>query len=101
MALSSIFLAALAILQLSIEEAGEHHGFIILGLCLLGRFCNEASWAVMACLSGELFPTVIRSLSFSICSTFSSIGAIIAPQMAFLGMGNVLLINSLSFHGLF
>lgn len=93
LALSSVFLAILAIVQLSIEGADEKLAVLILSLCLMGRFCNEASWAVMACLSGEIFPTVIRSLSFSICSTFSSIGGIIAPQMAFLGMSMQIMIS--------
>jgi Mn2+/Fe2+ NRAMP family transporter len=82
---SVVFLVALASVQVAVDEADVKYGVWILVLCLMGRFCNEASWGVMAGFTGESFPTVIRSLCFSICTVASSLGAVIAPQMAYLG----------------
>ncbi|CAL8110024.1 unnamed protein product [Orchesella dallaii] len=51
LAISSVFLAGLAMVQLLTQNADENYGKLILVLCLMGRFFNETSWAVMACLT--------------------------------------------------
>lgn len=58
---------------------------LILIFSLAGRFFNELSWGVMACFTGETFPTIIRSVCMSICLIANSFGGILAPQMAYLG----------------
>lgn len=62
-----------------------HFGTVILILCLAARFFNETSFAIMTCFTGESFPTIVRSICFSICTIASSVGGVLSPQMAYFG----------------
>ncbi|KAE8745547.1 hypothetical protein FOCC_FOCC007736 [Frankliniella occidentalis] len=49
-------------------------------LYMLGRFAVTISFNVIYVISAEMFPTNIRSSMLNICSSFGTVGLVLAPQ---------------------
>ncbi|XP_074648147.1 organic cation transporter-like protein isoform X2 [Tubulanus polymorphus] len=66
------------------SEAGV--GILMTVLVIVGQGAVLAGWQLIGIYGIETFPTVIRTMGISSCSTVSRIGGIIAPQIAYLGI---------------
>ncbi|ELT93477.1 hypothetical protein CAPTEDRAFT_222903 [Capitella teleta] len=73
----------------------------------VGKASIAGAWAATQVSSAEQFPTVVRSIGISSCSMAARIGAILAPQIVYLGgismpipyivYGSLALISAVSF----
>ncbi|KAI1280656.1 Organic cation transporter protein [Halotydeus destructor] len=59
--------------------AAMFDGWPRLFFAIMGRGCIAASYAVIYIYSAEIYPTMVRSLAIGLCSTFSTLGGVIAP----------------------
>jgi len=83
MSLATLFLATLAILDLSFGALVSTFTVSILSLC--GKFGVAGARSALRMLTGESFPTAIRTMGYGISGVTAGVGGIIAPQIAFLG----------------
>ncbi|WAR00506.1 OCTL-like protein [Mya arenaria] len=54
------------------------------GFALFASVGIELAWGPVQVMTQELYPTVIRNIGYGFQNTFSRVGAIIGPQLAFL-----------------
>ncbi|CAG7727980.1 unnamed protein product [Allacma fusca] len=83
MSLGTIFLVALAILDLTFGVS--LNSSLVAALCLLGKFGVAGARSAARCLTGESFPTPIRTMGYGISGVTAGVGGIIAPQLAYFG----------------
>ncbi|KAJ8313012.1 LOW QUALITY PROTEIN: hypothetical protein KUTeg_010385 [Tegillarca granosa] len=58
--------------------------FVINVFALTAKIGNSAAWCVMATLTAETYPTVIRNIGYGFHTTVGKIGSILAPQVVYL-----------------
>ena len=83
MSLGAVFLGVLAILELAVGLASVP--MWVIALCLLGKFCVAGGRSCARTLVGELYPTAVRAMGSGLGGVGASLGAVLAPQLAFLG----------------
>lgn len=83
MFLSAAFLVSLAIFDLLM--AGGLSAFVVASLCLSGKFGVAGARSAARMLTGESFPTAIRTMGYGISGVTAGVGGIIAPQIAYFG----------------
>jgi MFS family permease len=83
MSLGALFLGSMAILELTVHLVNVPTSVIV--LCLLGKFCVAGGRSCARTLVGELYPTAVRSMGSGLSGVGAGIGAIAAPQLAYLG----------------
>jgi MFS family permease len=83
MSLATLFLVALAVLDLTYGTLLSAVTVSILSLC--GKFGVAGARSAVRMLTGESFPTAIRTMGYGISGVTAGVGGIIAPQIAFLG----------------
>ena len=83
MTLGALFLASLAILELSIGLA--EYPTLVVVMCLLGKFCVAGGRSCARTLVGELYPTAVRAMGSGLGGVGASLGGVLAPQLAFIG----------------
>ncbi|CAL8116537.1 unnamed protein product [Orchesella dallaii] len=81
MALSAVFLVALAICFLTIFV----EFYLILIVCFVGLLGMSCTRAATRLLSGESFPTAVRTMGLGVGSLGSNVAGVVTPQVAFLG----------------
>lgn len=54
-------------------------------LAMVGKAGISGGWAALQVFSAELFPTVVRNIGVGSCSFSARVGAIVAPQIVYLG----------------
>ena len=57
----------------------------MMGCTFIGFLSMSAAFAILFIYTGEMFPTVIRSSCFAICSLGGRIGCWVSPQINKLG----------------
>ena len=57
------------------------HNWIMIALSMVGKFGISAAFGEIFIYTGELFPTVVRSVVMGICSFGARIGSSISPYM--------------------
>ncbi|XP_046583354.1 organic cation transporter protein-like [Haliotis rubra] len=62
------------------------HVWITTALSMIGKLGASAAFAVIYVFSAELFPTVVRNSAMGVNSVFSSVGGVISPYIADLGI---------------
>lgn len=86
---SSLMLVAgafcFSILILDIIGKLEELATLSVVLAMVGKAGISGGWAALQVFSAELFPTVIRNIGVGSCSFCARIGAIVAPQIVYLG----------------
>ena len=83
MCFGSIFLATLAMLDLSYGFSLDSR--IVMTLCILGKLGVAGARSAARCLTGESFPTPIRTMGYGISGITAGVGGILAPQLAYFG----------------
>ncbi|CAG7816007.1 unnamed protein product, partial [Allacma fusca] len=83
MTAAAVFLVALAIVDLTVIS--ESHSTIVVVLCLLGKMGISGARGCVRTLTGETYPTAIRSMGACLCGVSTGLASIVAPQLAFLG----------------
>ncbi|KAH3834353.1 organic cation transporter protein-like [Dreissena polymorpha] len=74
-----------AILILDLSGGLDNYPKITLTFAMIGKAGISGGWAALQVFSAELFPTVIRNIGVGACSFCARLGAIVAPQIVFLG----------------
>lgn len=57
------------------------HNWIMIALSMIGKLCISAAFGEIYIYTGELFPTVVRSLIMSSCSFGARMGSNTSPFM--------------------
>ncbi|CAG7832469.1 unnamed protein product [Allacma fusca] len=83
MTLAAIFLVSIAILQLTADLSGKE--YVVAILCLIGKFGTAGARTSARTLTGESFPTSVRTMGLGIAGVTGSIGAAVSPQLAYIG----------------
>ncbi|CAG7724543.1 unnamed protein product, partial [Allacma fusca] len=83
MTLSAVFLVSIGILQVCYH--GRNAAQIVAILCLCGKYGATGAKMPTRLLTGESYPTAIRTMGIGVASITASLGGALAPQMAYLG----------------
>ncbi|XP_062578070.1 organic cation transporter protein-like [Saccostrea cucullata] len=81
----------------------ESYNWLLITFAMIGKFGVSAGFGEIFIYTGEMFPTVVRSLSLGLSGAGSRVGSIISPYMFFLAEGTFgkvlpfLLFGSLTF----
>ncbi|ODN00544.1 Organic cation transporter 1 [Orchesella cincta] len=81
MVLSAVFLVALAICFLTISVGS----YLILIVCFVGLLGMSCTRAATRLLSGESFPTAVRTMGLGVGGLGANIAGVVTPQVAYLG----------------
>ncbi|RUS74807.1 hypothetical protein EGW08_017436, partial [Elysia chlorotica] len=65
---------------------GEDYQWMVSGLALIGRMFSSGAYAILYLMSAELFPTVVRNSAIGMCNVVESLGGIISPYIADMGL---------------
>ncbi|GFR57680.1 organic cation transporter protein, partial [Elysia marginata] len=65
---------------------GQEYQWLVSGLALTGRMFSSGAYAMLYLMSAELFPTVVRNSAIGACNVFESVGGILSPYIADLGL---------------
>lgn len=65
---------------------GEEYLWLESCMALLGRMFSSGAYAILYLMSAELFPTVVRNSALGVCMVFESLGGIISPYIADMGL---------------
>ncbi|KAK3766839.1 hypothetical protein RRG08_051983 [Elysia crispata] len=65
---------------------GKEYQWLVTGFALTGRMFSSGAYAILYLMSAELFPTVVRNSAIGTCNVFESLGGIISPYIADLGL---------------
>jgi MFS transporter, OCT family, solute carrier family 22 (organic cation transporter), member 4/5 len=57
---------------------------LITVLALIGKFSISLTYNGVYIITAELYPTIVRNSTVSICSAFARLGAVIAPNIQLL-----------------
>lgn len=60
------------------------HIAIILVFALMGKFAIAAAFSIIYIHTSEMYPTSLRTVSLSVCSSVARFGMILAPYIAHL-----------------
>ncbi|XP_052794709.1 organic cation transporter protein-like [Mya arenaria] len=74
-----------SILILDLTAGLENLPTLTIVFAMIGKAGISGGWAALQVFSAELFPTVVRNMGVGACSFSARIGAIVAPQIVFLG----------------
>ena len=80
---AAVFLVGLALLDIMAGLAT--YPTLLLVFCLVGKFGVSVVRGCARTLTGESYPTSCRSMGSGLCGIAASLGAMMAPQLAFLG----------------
>jgi len=83
MSFCALFLVILAICEIILDH--EDIPIAVLSLCLLGQFGMASARSAARLLSGESFPTAVRTMGMGIGGITANIAGIMTPQLAYLG----------------
>lgn len=83
MLLAGIF--SFAILILDLAGKLKEYSKLTVVFAMIGKAGISGGWAALQVFSAEIFPTVVRNIGVASCSLCARIGAIVAPQIVFLG----------------
>lgn len=83
LSIASLFLLVLIVVDTT--DLSLQHPFLVNVVSLSARYFISAAFGVIACLTGESFPTVGRIGCVGLCALCGNIGGILAPQFAFIG----------------
>ncbi|XP_071114254.1 organic cation transporter protein-like [Haliotis cracherodii] len=64
----------------------SYHMWITTALSMIGKLGASAAFGIIYVFSAELFPTVVRNSGMGVNSLFSSVGGVVAPYIADLGI---------------
>ncbi|XP_056008534.1 solute carrier family 22 member 4-like [Ostrea edulis] len=102
--LSSLGGLATGTVQTLDPESVPNHGLIVTVLAITAKLAISAAWTSIITMTTELYPTVIRNISYGFFSAVSRVGAMVAPQVIFLSktipgllyfvIGSTLLVSS-------
>ena len=56
--------------------------WLIITLAILGRWGVTAIWSFLYMITSEVYPTPLRSIGLSSCSTMGRIGGVLSPFVA-------------------
>jgi len=79
------FAAALLVVLTVLDSVLIMDELIVAGICLLAKIGFAGARSSTRLLTGESYPTPIRTMAFGICGVGAGIGGIIAPQIVYLG----------------
>lgn len=82
MSLSAIFLVSLAVCFLTMDEVNST---LILVGCFVGLFGLALTRAAARLLSGESFPTAVRTMGLGMGGLGANVAGLVTPQVAYLG----------------
>ncbi|XP_021957175.1 organic cation transporter protein [Folsomia candida] len=85
MTFCAVFLVALAITLVFVEHSNIPNAAIV-SLCLLGQFGMAAARSAARLISGESFPTAVRTMGMGIGGITANMAGILTPQLAYLGV---------------
>lgn len=74
-----------SILILDLAGKLQEMATLALVFAMIGKAGISGGWAALQVFSAEIFPTVVRNIGVGACSFCARIGAIVAPQIVFLG----------------
>jgi hypothetical protein len=83
MSLGAVFLVLLACLDL-IYGTSLNFGWVAF-LTLAGKFGVAGARSAARMLTGESFPTAIRTMGYGISGVTAGVGGVFAPQVAYFG----------------
>jgi hypothetical protein len=83
MTLGAVFLVNLAGLELI--YGNEVNPTLIAVLCLFGKLGTAGARSSARILTGESFPTSVRSMGYGITGVMAGVGGILSPLLVFLG----------------
>ena len=84
--ISALFFLPVAVVQLLTPLNGPtYHESLYIGAIVLGKFCVAAARHGLMALTLESYPVAIRTMGFRISRVSSTLGAMVAPLVAFLG----------------
>ncbi|CAG7821166.1 unnamed protein product [Allacma fusca] len=83
MTITAIFLVAIAILLLTVGLEG--HDSLRASLYFIGKFGTAGARSACRTLTGESFPTAVRTMGIAMASITASLGAAVSPQLAYIG----------------
>ncbi|GAB1600637.1 organic cation transporter protein-like [Argonauta hians] len=75
---ASTGILSISVLPLELFAMGEAFEMILRVVNTISKSTGTGAWAALQVLTAEMFPTVVRSLGISACSTMARIGAISA-----------------------
>ena len=89
-----LILTSIAALSCSVcfeisAETGDMSEILGRLMAFVGRACVSAAFALVYVFACEVFPTNVRSSGVGMCSMAGRVGAIIAPQIAKLGLAPI------------
>ncbi|XP_060580661.1 organic cation transporter protein-like, partial [Ruditapes philippinarum] len=77
-----------AILILDLAGGLDEYPKLTIVFAMIGKAGISGGWAALQVFSAEIFPTVVRNIGVGACSFCARIGAIVAPQIVYLGAKN-------------
>jgi len=83
MTIAAIFLVVLALLDLLYGVTLS--AVTVTTMCLIGKFGVAGARSSARILTGESFPTPIRTMGYGITGVLAGIGGIVSPQIAYFG----------------
>ncbi|RMZ93346.1 organic cation transporter, partial [Brachionus plicatilis] len=81
----AINMALTGISLLSVIFIPPKLGWMVTACALIGKFSISFTYNTIYIITGESHPTVIRNSVISVCQSFARLGAIIAPNIQYLG----------------
>ncbi|XP_059172152.1 organic cation transporter protein-like [Physella acuta] len=78
--------AACLAVMIPVTFAGQSHQWIATCLSMVGKLSASGCYAILYIMSAELFPTVMRNSGIGCCSIFESLGGMISPYIADMGL---------------
>ncbi|CAG7727847.1 unnamed protein product, partial [Allacma fusca] len=82
MTLAAVALVAVPVIQLILDVNNPGLGLAIAGLCFLAKYGSAGARCAGRTLTGESYPTAIRTMGLAFSGSTSPLAAIVAPQMA-------------------
>ena len=84
MTFAAIFLCVIAVLQTVLPDF-HNQTYLMATLCFLGKFGTAVARPLARTLTGESYPTAVRTMGVGIACCPSYIAGALAPPLAFLG----------------
>ena len=84
--ISALFFLPVAVVQLLTPLNGPtYHQSLYIAAIVLGKLCVAGARSALRVFTVESYPVAIRTMGFGISRVSSTLGAMAAPQVAFLG----------------
>nr|XP_022332246.1 organic cation transporter protein-like [Crassostrea virginica] len=102
MHLTVMFLSGISCLVsvLPLMFGNDSHNWIMIALSMVGKFGISAAFGEIFIYTGELFPTVVRSVVMGICSFGARVGSSISPYMYKIADGKMHSVTPLLLYGI-